>query len=100
MSDHILLRPAKIFEIIHSVYILLSKIDIKLYIGYSNNVRHRIKEHNSGKVKATRNRKPLKLIYCESYVNREDAMHREKYLKSGWGRHYLKQVLKNTLKKK
>jgi putative endonuclease len=84
----------------HSVYVLLSKMDYKLYIGYSSNLKNRLKEHNSGYVKATKDRRPLKLIYYEMYVDKKDAMHREAYLKAGWGRNYLKKVLKNTLKKR
>lgn len=77
------------------VYVLQSLKDDKLYTGYSNNLKRRFEEHNSGKVSITKNRKPFKLIYYEAYQNQQDATEREKYFKSGWGRTYLKKVLKN-----
>jgi len=64
------------------VYILKSLKDNKLYIGQTNNLESRLSRHNSGKVIATRNRRPLVLIYNEEYKSRADAMKREKYLKS------------------
>jgi len=81
----------------HGVYVLRSKVDGDLYIGYSHDIKRRLKEHNDGKVPATRRRIPLQLIYCELFINRGDAMRRELYLKSGWGRNYLVKVLKETL---
>lgn len=81
----------------HSVYVLQSQKDQELYYGYSSNLKKRIDEHNSGKVPATRGRRPVELIYAELYKNRLDAMRREKYFKSGWGRAYVKKILYNTL---
>jgi len=79
------------------VYLLLSEIDGKFYIGCANNLFERIKEHNEGKVLSTKGRKPLKLIYFEAIPNKKDAFTREKYLKTGWGKRQLKIVLANTL---
>ncbi len=84
----------------HGVYILRSKRDKGLYIGYSTDVKKRLVEHQRGRVPATKNRKPLELIYCELYKNKKDAMQREKFFKSGWGRNYVKKILHNTLKEK
>ena len=81
----------------HGVYVLESKKDKSLYIGYSNDIKRRLREHNEGKSLATRKKHPFKLIYCELFAIRADALEREKYLKSGWGRNYLKRTLKNTL---
>ena len=81
----------------HGVYVLRSIKDGNLYIGYSHAIKQRLKEHNDGRVSATRKRKPLKLIYCELFANRQDAMRREIHLKSGWGRNYLRKVLRYTL---
>lgn len=67
------------------VYILRSKKDDKLYIGYTNNLERRMKEHNSGENPATRHRRPLELIYYEAYKSHNDAKHRETMLKL-WGR--------------
>ena len=82
-----------------SVYILKSEKDSGLYVGYSNNIKNRLIEHNRGKVAATKDRRPLKLIYCELYINKNDAMGRERYFKTGWGRNYVKKILSNTLQK-
>ncbi|MEK7557454.1 MAG: GIY-YIG nuclease family protein [Patescibacteria group bacterium] len=81
----------------HGVYILRSKKDGDLYIGYSHDIKRRLKDHNDGKVPATDRRRPLQMIYCELFINRKDAMRRELYLKSGWGRKYLAKVLHETL---
>jgi len=63
------------------VYILKSSKDQNLYIGSTNNIVKRLKEHNNGLVLSTRNRRPFKLVYFEGYVAEVDARHREKNLK-------------------
>lgn len=82
------------------VYILESLRDGKLYIGYTNDLKRRISEHNSGKVLITKHRRPFKLIYFEAYLNEQDATSREKYFKTGWGRTHLKKVLRNYYQRK
>ena len=72
------------------VYILLSEKDNKRYIGFTDNIERRLTEHNLGKVKSTKNRQPLKLIYTEQYENKSYAMKREKYFKSAAGRRFIK----------
>jgi putative endonuclease len=74
-------------------YVLKSLKDGKLYIGFSENLNNRIKEHNNGLVTATRNRIPLKLVYYEACLIKEKAIEREKGLKAGFGRAYLKRRL-------
>ncbi len=64
------------------VYILKSTKDNKFYIGQTNNLEKRLLRHNSGKVTATKNRRPFILVYKEEYKSRAEAMQREKYLKS------------------
>ena len=76
------------------VYILISKRDFKRYIGLTNNLNRRLNLHNSGKVQATKNRKPFELIYYEEFEDRIDAAKREKFLKSGKGREFLNSILK------
>ncbi|PIR07561.1 excinuclease ABC subunit C [Candidatus Jorgensenbacteria bacterium CG11_big_fil_rev_8_21_14_0_20_38_23] len=76
------------------VYVLLSKKTKYWYIGSTKDLRKRILIHNSGKNKSTKYGIPWKLIYCEIDLNREDTRAREKYLKSGMGRKYLKNRLK------
>lgn len=77
------------------IYILQSKKDNNLYVGYTNNVQRRLEEHNQGRVQITKNRRPFGLIYYEAFLNQQDATSREKYYKTGWGRSHLKKVLKN-----
>ncbi len=78
-------------------YILQSEKDKKLYTGYTNNLKNRLIEHNLGKVVSTKNRLPVKLVYYEACLNQQDATHREKYLKTAWGKRYIKQRLKKYL---
>jgi putative endonuclease len=79
------------------VYVLLSKKDNLFYTGYTNNLLERIKLHNLGKVKSTALRIPLELIYWEGCLHQKDATRREKYLKSGNGKAYLKNRLSNFI---
>jgi putative endonuclease len=79
------------------VYILFSLKDKKFYAGYTENLKLRFKEHQQGKVESTKNRRPLQLIYFEGCLNKKDAMHREKYLKTYLGKMFLKNRLKSYL---
>lgn len=79
------------------VYILFSEVDKQLYTGFTDNLRSRFKAHTEGYVKATKPRRPLKLIYYEAYILEPDARRREKYLKGGNGRGELKIQLKDIL---
>ena len=79
------------------VYVLMSEIDNQFYTGYTSDLRQRLKEHNRGNVKSTQNRRPLKLVYFEGCLNQQDATHREKYLKTTYGKRYLKNRLRNYL---
>ncbi|HPW34420.1 MAG TPA: GIY-YIG nuclease family protein [Candidatus Paceibacterota bacterium] len=81
------------------VYVLKSKKDRNLYIGYSSNLKKRLKSHMNGLVLSTKNRRPLQLIYCEIYIDIKDAKGREIFLKSGSGHKYLKKQLRNYLLK-
>jgi len=78
-------------------YLLFSLKDKKWYTGYSNDLKKRVTEHNKGLVYATTKRRPFKLIYYESCLNKHDAQAREQYLKSGMGRKYLKNRIKRFL---
>ena len=81
----------------HGVYVLTSKKDNSLYIGYARDIKKRLAEHNGGKVSSTKAKRPYRLIYCELFLNQKDAMRRELYFKSGWGRKYLAKILTYTL---
>ena len=63
------------------LYVLKSKKDENLYIGSTNNLQRRFREHNAGDVESTRPRRPLELIYYEAYSVEEEARNREKQLK-------------------
>ncbi|MDO8529555.1 MAG: GIY-YIG nuclease family protein [bacterium] len=79
------------------VYILKSLKDFKLYIGQTNNLDERINRHNSGKVTATKYRRPFELIHSETFGSRSETMKREKYLKSLKSSEYiLKNIIKNN----
>ena len=77
------------------VYILENKAKNFIYIGYSENLRQRLKEHNSGKTKSTKHYAPLNLIFYEAYPSKPDAKRREKYLKTNKGRTTLMTMLKD-----
>lgn len=83
----------------HYVYILCSRKDGNLYVGYTNDLKQRLRKHNSGKVQATAHRLPLALIYYEAYLNEWDAREKERYLKTGWGRNYIRKYLQRTISK-
>ena len=78
-------------------YVLQSQKDKKLYTGTTNDLRKRFKEHNVGLSTLTKNRGPFVLIYYEACLNKKDAFTREKYLKTGMGKRYLKNRLKRFL---
>ena len=77
-------------KIMYYVYILKSTDFNRYYIGMSDNLERRIKEHNSGKTKSTRFYAPWKLMFYESFTTRIEARKREKYFKSGIGREFIK----------
>lgn len=79
------------------VYVLKSVKDKMMYVGYSADLKARLLEHQAGRVKSTKNRRPLELIYYEVSLNKEDALHREKYLKTSYGKRYIKNRLKKFL---
>ena len=80
----------------HHVYVIENEKG-GWYIGYSTNVRQRIADHNRHKNVSTAKSKHWKLIYCETYINKMDALGREKFLKSGSGRKFLKKQMKHYL---
>ncbi len=71
------------------VYVLQSLKDNKLYIGYTNNLKQRIEEHQKGKSFSTKFRLPFQLIYFEGGLDENDAKRREGYLKTTQGRRFL-----------
>ncbi len=81
----------------HYVYVLLSSTDRQFYIGLTNDLLARLKTHNAGLVKSTKSRGPLELVYWKGCLNRSDAAQREKYLKTAWGKRYIKTRLRRYL---
>ncbi|MBI5018804.1 GIY-YIG nuclease family protein [Candidatus Gottesmanbacteria bacterium] len=71
-------------------YVLRSRKDNDLYIGFCNDLRRRINEHNKGGVNSTKHRRPFDLIYYEACLDEKKAIKREKYFKTGFGRRFLK----------
>ncbi len=78
-------------------YILKSEKDGYFYTGYTKNLEQRFENHQKGQVESTKNRRPLQLIYYEACLNKADATHREKYLKTYHGKMFLKNRLKSYL---
>lgn len=77
------------------VYVLKSMKDGKNYVGYTKNLKLRFELHQKGEVVSTKNRRPLKLIYYEACINQQDATRREKYLKTIYGKRYIKNRLED-----
>lgn len=77
------------------VYILESEKDGNRYTGFTQNLRTRFEQHNNGEVQSTRHRRPLQLIYFEGCTNKKDAIRREKYLKTHYGKMFVKKRLKS-----
>ncbi|MBI2059609.1 MAG: GIY-YIG nuclease family protein [Nitrospirae bacterium] len=65
----------------HYVYILCGASESWMYIGYTNDLRHRLAMHRGGKVESTKEHLPVRLVYYEAYASAEDAKNREKRLK-------------------
>jgi putative endonuclease len=77
----------------YTVYALCSMKDRSLYIGLTNNLNRRIEQHNNGKESTTKHKRPYHLFHAEELPDRIAARKREKFLKSGCGREFLKNKL-------
>ncbi len=75
-------------------YVMLSSKDGEWYTGAASDLKARLREHEQGEVTSTRFRRPLRLIYYEACLDSADAYRRERYLKTGRGKRYLRQRLK------
>lgn len=74
------------------VYAIKSEVRYYIYVGMTNNVDRRVLEHNNGENRSTKAYKPFVLIYIEAFPSRIEARVKEKYLKSGIGKEYLKSL--------
>jgi len=79
------------------VYVIKSNKDKQLYTGFTRDLQNRLREHNTGRVFSTKGRGPFELIYYEACSNEQDSLAREKYLKSGMGKRYLRNRLRRFL---
>jgi putative endonuclease len=79
------------------IYVLKSIADGKFYTGFTSNLEKRFADHNSGKVMSTKKRTPFEIVYFEFCLNLDDAIHREKYLKTTYGKRYSKNRIKHYL---
>ena len=77
----------------HYTYVLLSNDGTRFYTGYAGDLRNRLRQHQSGRVRWTASRRPIRLIYYEACLSREDALRRERFLKSGKGKRYVRSRL-------
>jgi len=76
------------------VYIMESLKDGKYYIGTTNDVERRLKEHNSGLSRSTSSRRPLKLVHTEIFEDIKKAYARERFLKSKKNKHIIKKIIR------
>src|SRR5690606_11944001 len=86
---------ASIQHTYYYTYVLRSQKDGKLYTGYTSDLPTRFEAHQKGQVGSTKNRRPLELIYYEACINQTDALKREKYLKTHYGKMFLGNRLKS-----
>ena len=77
----------------HYTYVLRRNRDQGFYTGCTSDLRQRCREHARGGVRSTSHRRPLELIYYEACLSRDDALRRERFLKSGKGKRYLRSRL-------
>ncbi len=91
------MNPVRDQRLMYYTYIIKSIKNGKIYTGSTNNLRKRFKEHNDKKSTWTKKSVPWELIYYEACLNEEDSRSREKYLKSGMGKRYIKNRLKRFL---
>lgn len=78
--------------IMYYAYVIRSISKVYTYVGISNNPQRRIAQHNTGYSKTTKPYRPFEVILIEEFPDRELARKREKYLKSGFGKEYLKMI--------
>jgi len=81
----------------HYIYVLQSLKDKKNYVGYTKNLKLRFEQHQKGLATSTKDKRPLKLVYYEACLSQKDATHREKYLKTIYGKRFIKSRLKSYL---
>jgi putative endonuclease len=79
------------------VYVLRSLKDNQFYVGLTRDLPVRVQQHNNGLITSTKKRVPFEIVYWEGCLNESDAAPRKKYLKSAWGKRYIKSRLRRYL---
>ena len=79
------------------VYILLSNKDGRTYVGYTKDLKERLRLHNSGQVSATKHRRPLGIFLYEKFDSEQKAKCRELWWKSSSGRNKLKEIFRERI---
>lgn len=79
------------------LYVLKSEKNGELYVGMAYDEVNRLKEHNAGKNRYTKGLRPWKIIFCENFPDWKSARVREKYLKSGAGKEFLKKEISSLI---
>ncbi len=79
----------------HYIYVLKSLKDGKMYTGSTKDLKLRFEQHDKGIVQSTSHRRPLELVYYEACLSKEDSLRRERYLKTHYGKMFLKKRLKS-----
>jgi putative endonuclease len=78
-------------------YVLQSELDGDFYVGFTKDLKLRFEQHEKGRVDSTKRRRPLKLIYYEACASQEDALRRERYLKTYNGKRFIHKRIKSYL---
>ena len=81
---------------VYFVYVIKSFNFDYTYVGHTNDLKHRLIDHNKGKTRSNKAFKPFNLLYFETFKTREEAIKRERYFKTGSGRELLKKILANA----
>ena len=75
----------------------MSEKDKEFYAGFTKDLKKRLDEHHEGRVASTVRRLPLKMVYYEACLDEKDAIAREKYFKTGFGRRFIRNRIRNYM---
>ena len=89
-------RQAGAVGVMYYVYVLHSQKDGTFYIGLTNNLERRVRQHNTGQERTTRSHIPYELVLTEEFPTRPEARTREKYYKSGVGRARIRSLINDA----
>ncbi|MFC1598392.1 GIY-YIG nuclease family protein [Patescibacteria group bacterium] len=92
-------KALNLFNMFYYVYVLISLRDRNFYIGFTTDLNERITRHHNGDVSSTKNRRPVELIFYEAYLEKLDALRRERYFKTTKGKATIRVMLNKYLEK-